>query len=85
MKKVPIRRCIVTGESLPKKDLLRIVKTPEGQLLIDPSGKLNGHGAYIQKKRDLVFDNKAKKAFEIAFKMKIEPIFYEQLSEYLAK
>ena len=45
-KKVPMRRCVATGELLPKKDLLRIVRTPEGELQIDLTGKANGHVMY---------------------------------------
>ncbi|MDY6062628.1 MAG: YlxR family protein [Erysipelotrichaceae bacterium] len=49
MKKIPMRKCIATNESLPKKELLRIVRTPEMEVKVDPSGKLNGKGAYIKK------------------------------------
>ena len=49
MKKIPMRRCLATNESFPKKDLLRVVKTPEGEVKVDLSGKLNGKGAYISK------------------------------------
>ena len=48
-KKIPMRSCVVTKEKLPKGELLRIVKTPEGNILADVSGKLNGRGAYIKK------------------------------------
>ena len=44
-----MRRCLATNESFPKKDLLRVVKTPEGEVKVDLSGKLNGKGAYISK------------------------------------
>lgn len=48
-KKIPLRTCVVTKEKLPKKDLLRIVRTPTGTVLPDLTGKLNGRGAYIKK------------------------------------
>ena len=48
-KKIPMRSCVVTREKLPKKELLRIVKTPDGEILTDETGKINGHGAYIKK------------------------------------
>ena len=57
MKKIPMRRCLATNESFPKKDLLRIVRTPEGDVKVDLTGKLNGKGAYI--KRDIDVLNKA--------------------------
>lgn len=51
---------MVTKEKLPKGELLRIVKTPEGSILVDETGKLNGRGAYI--KRDIEVLEKAKKS-----------------------
>ena len=49
MKKIPMRKCLASGESVPKKDLLRIVRTPEGEVKVDTTGKLNGKGAYLKK------------------------------------
>jgi predicted RNA-binding protein YlxR (DUF448 family) len=46
-KKEPLRTCIGCGEGKPKKELLRIVKTPEGEIMLDPCGRKNGRGAYI--------------------------------------
>ena len=59
MKKIPLRTCCVTREKLEKKDLIRVVRTPEGNVQIDETGKLNGRGAYL--KRDLEVINKAEK------------------------
>ena len=58
MKKIPMRMCVVTHEKLPKKDLLRIVKTDDG-VVADLTGKVNGHGCYI--KKDIETLNQAKK------------------------
>ena len=49
MKKIPMRKCVVTQERFPKKELIRVVRTPEGQVEIDLTGKRNGLGAYMQK------------------------------------
>ena len=46
-KKVPMRKCLGCQTSKPKKELVRIVRTPEGKICVDVSGKLNGRGAYI--------------------------------------
>ena len=46
-KKIPMRRCIASGEMMPKKELVRIVRNAEGVAQIDPTGKVNGRGAYI--------------------------------------
>lgn len=54
-KKIPMRSCVVTREKLPKSELVRVVRTPEGNVIVDLSGKANGRGAYL--KKDLsVFD-----------------------------
>ena len=70
VKKIPLRTCVVTGEKLPKKDLLRIVRTPEGEVVADPSGKLNGRGAYI--KCDIEVLNKAKKTKALNKHLEVE-------------
>lgn len=59
MKKIPMRSCVITREKLPKNELVRIVRTPEGEVVIDLSGKKNGHGAYL--KKDLEVIEKAKR------------------------
>lgn len=46
-KKVPLRKCVATQEMMPKKELIRVVRTPEGEVLIDLTGKKSGRGAYI--------------------------------------
>ena len=57
-KKIPLRRCLATGEQFPKKELLRVVRTPEGNVIVDVTGKANGRGAYL--KKDLAVFEKAK-------------------------
>ena len=54
MKKVPLRKCVATQEQLPKKELIRIVRTKEGQVLIDESGKVNGRGAYLKRDKERI-------------------------------
>ena len=51
-KKVPMRMCVACREMQPKKDLLRIVRTPEGAIEIDRSGRMNGRGAYLCGRRE---------------------------------
>ena len=48
MKKIPMRKCLATNELCPKKDLLRVVKSPEGKVFFDYSSKANGRGAYVK-------------------------------------
>ena len=47
MKKIPMRKCVITNERLPKKELIRIVKDKEGNICVDKTGKKEGRGAYI--------------------------------------
>ena len=58
-KKIPMRTCIVTKEKLPKNKLIRIVRTPDLNIVIDETGKKNGRGAYL--KKDIEVYEKAKK------------------------
>lgn len=46
-RKVPLRKCVASQEMMPKKELIRVVRTPEGEVLIDLTGKKSGRGAYI--------------------------------------
>ena len=79
VKKIPMRSCVVTNERLPKQELLRIVKTPEGNVLPDLTGKLNGRGAYI-KKDEATLDKAIKsKALERHLDCKIEESVYEEI------
>ena len=59
-KKIPMRSCVVTKEKLPKQELVRIVRTPEGTVIIDETMKANGRGAYL--KKDLEVIKKAKQS-----------------------
>ena len=79
VKKIPMRSCVVTNERLPKQELLRIVKTPEGNVLPDLTGKLNGRGAYI-KKDEATLDKAIKsKALERHLECKIDESVYEEI------
>lgn len=49
VKKIPYRTCVVTKEKLPKQELIRVVRTKEGNVIVDPTGKANGRGAYLKK------------------------------------
>jgi hypothetical protein len=85
VKKIPMRMCSVTRERFPKVELLRIVKTPEEEVKVDLSGKLNGHGAYI--KKDLTVLEKAKKTKALARALEIEipESIYEEIESIIKK
>jgi len=83
VKKIPMRTCVVTGEKLPKKDLLRIVKTPEGNIVPDESGKMNGRGAYIKKDIEVVEKAKKNKSLERHLECMIDDSVYEEIKKIL--
>ena len=49
MKKIPLRKCAATGEMFPKKEMIRIVRTKEGEVSVDLTGKKSGRGTYVSK------------------------------------
>ena len=83
--KIPMRSCVVTKEKLPKGELLRIVKTPEGEIVADESGKLNGRGAYI--KKDITVLEKAKKSriLERVLETEISLDVYNEIENIIKK
>lgn len=78
-KKIPYRKCVATLESHPKKDLCRIVKTPDKQVVIDASGRMNGRGAYLKKSKGAVDLAIKKKALSRALEIEIPQEIYDQL------
>lgn len=83
MKKIPMRKCVVTQERFPKKELIRIVRTPEDTIEIDVKGKRNGHGAYIQKSIDTLEKAKKNKALERALEAPVPQEIYDELEAML--
>ena len=65
-----MRTCVVTREKLPKQELVRVVRTPENEVIIDESGKANGRGAYL--KKDLEVINKAEKTKILNSRLEVE-------------
>ena len=82
-KKITMRTCVVTNEKLPKKELLRIVKTPENEIKIDETGKMNGRGAYIKRSLDVVDLAEKNKALERHLECEINKQVYDEIRELL--
>lgn len=70
VKKIPMRTCLVTREKYPKGELIRVVRTPEGNVVIDETGRTNGHGAYL--KKDLQVIEKAYKSKILSKTLEVE-------------
>ncbi len=85
MKKIPMRSCVVTGQKLPKKELIRVVRTPEGNVVVDETGKANGRGAYLKKSIE-TFD-KAMKSKILNKKLEVEvpDSIFEELKELVGE
>lgn len=84
-KKVPMRKCVATGEMRPKKELVRIVRSKEGQVAVDLTGKKSGRGAYLSKDKEAVLLAKKKNILSSQLGVAIEDSIYEELMELIEK
>jgi predicted RNA-binding protein YlxR (DUF448 family) len=84
-RKVPLRKCVVTQEMKPKRELIRIVRSKEGEVSIDLTGKKSGRGAYLTKDRECILNAQKKNILENHLKAKIDASLYEQLLELVEK
>lgn len=85
MKKIPIRTCIGCNEAKPKKELIRIVKTTEGEVMLDNTGKKNGRGAYICSSIECLEKAIKTKRLSRAFEMPIDNDVYESLKNQIVE
>jgi predicted RNA-binding protein YlxR (DUF448 family) len=83
MKKIPMRTCVVTHEKLPKQELVRVVKTPEGKIIVDSTLKANGRGAYLKKDKDVFLKAKQSKVLDHHLETQVPDEIYEQLNNLL--
>ena len=84
-KKIPLRKCMGCGEMKPKKELVRVVKTPEDEIVLDLTGRKNGRGAYICKSVECFRKCRKGGRLEKAFKTKIDDDIYNQLETKLTE
>lgn len=82
-KKIPMRMCAVTRNRFEKKDLIRIVKTPSLEIVVDTTGKLNGRGVYFQKDLDVVLKAQKKDILSKVFDMNVDSVVYEEIKKYI--
>ena len=78
-RKQPERRCTGCGEHFPKSTLVRVVRTPEGEIVLDLPGKRSGRGAYICKKRDCLKKARKSRRIEQSLEAAISPEIYDKL------
>lgn len=84
-KKIPVRQCIGCGEMKNKKDMMRILRTPEEEIILDLTGKKNGRGAYLCKQSECLKLARKNKGLERSFKMSIQSQVYDKLEEEFLK
>lgn len=82
-KKVPMRRCIASNEMKPKKEMIRIVKSKDGVLSVDPTGKMNGRGAYLSLEPEIVKEAWKQHLLNRQFGMEVSDEFYQKLYDYV--
>ena len=80
-----MRKCIGCGEMIPKKEMLRIVRTTEGEFVLDATGKANGRGAYICRNKECLLKAVKTKGLERSFKQVIPEEVYESLKKEMDK
>ncbi len=82
-KKIPLRKCTGCGEMKPKKELVRVVKTPEDEVLMDLTGRVNGRGAYICPNAQCLKIARKSKRIERSFQIQIPDEIYDKMEEEL--
>ncbi|MGN0533203.1 MAG: RNase P modulator RnpM [Eubacterium sp.] len=80
-KKVPLRMCTGCGEMFDKRTLVRVVKSPDGEISLDLTGKKAGRGAYVCKNPECLKKARKKKALERAFSVQISDEVYNAMEE----
>lgn len=82
-RKIPMRTCVVTREKLPKGELIRVVRTPEGEVIIDETGKANGRGAYLKKDKEVFLKAKKNKILNRQLEVEVPDKVFEDLNDLL--
>lgn len=80
-KKIPVRRCVGCQVMKGKKEMIRVIRTPEGDFLLDATGKKNGRGAYLCPSRECLDKARKNKGLERSFKQAIPKEVYEALEK----
>lgn len=82
MRKIPMRTCVVTKEKLPKKELIRVVRTVDG-VIVDTTGKVNGRGAYLKLDKDVIDKARKTGVLDKHLEVKVEDSVYDELNKLL--
>ena len=83
-RKIPVRRCTGCGEHFPKNTLIRVLRTPEGDVVLDLVGKRSGRGAYICKRSECLRKARRARRLEASLECSIPEEVYARMEEELA-
>ena len=83
VKKIPMRTCVVTREQFPKNELIRVIRTPEGNVTIDTKGKANGRGAYLKKDKEVILKAQKTKVLDKMLEVNVPEEIYTMLLELI--
>ena len=81
MRKIPLRKCVATQEQLPKKELIRVVRNKEGEVFVDPTGKMNGRGAYLKRSLEAIEIAQKKGVLKKSLEVDIPDEIFEELKK----
>ena len=84
-KKIPMRMCTGCGEMKPKKELVRVVKSPAGEVSLDLTGKKPGRGAYVCRSAECLKAARKARRLERAFSCRIPDTVYDRMEEELSR
>ena len=82
-RKLPLRKCVITREQLPKQDLIRVVRNKELGVLVDPTGKANGRGAYLKKDAAVIKKAQKSKRLDKHLETEVPEHIYTELLEII--
>ncbi|MFT8871327.1 MAG: YlxR family protein [Sporolactobacillus sp.] len=82
-RKVPMRQCVACQQSFDKRDLFRIVRSPEGDVCLDPTGKKNGRGAYLSKSRECIEKARARHMLSRHLDAEVPDSVFEEMLQAL--
>lgn len=84
-RRIPLRKCVGCGEMKPKKELIRVLRTEENEIVLDTTGKKNGRGAYICNSKDCFAKAVKNKGLERSFKQAVPAEVYERLEKEMSE
>ena len=85
IKKVPERTCIVTHDKCMKKDLLRVVRCPDGTVKVDLTGKMNGRGAYVKKNLEVIEKARLSKVLDKHLEVNVTDDVYDEMKRVIGE